>query len=165
MANNRQQSRKENATRFVTLQPDFSAFQFIVRDEKIYAEAIKQRTPNEQTDPVTYRRTHVRSDCPRYDYAGHAEVAAGCEKRRWRNDDLAGNRDNRAFHRHEQEDAGISEGADRVDQPHDCAMDHPGHYMPDRPNRTPDIFGWFRIAKQVIINNLIYFLKEQVTDE
>src|SRR5215470_17742044 len=60
MANNRQQSGKENAARFVTLQPDFSALQFVVRDEEIYAEAIKQRAPYEETDPVTYRRAQIR---------------------------------------------------------------------------------------------------------
>ena len=76
MQNNRQQSGKENAAGFVTFQPDFGALQFVVRDEEIYAEAINQRTSDEEADPVTYRRTHIRSDCPRKNDAGHAEIAA-----------------------------------------------------------------------------------------
>src|SRR5215472_3134306 len=108
MANNRQQSGKENATRFVTLQPDLSALQFVVRDEEIYAEAIKQRAPDEKTDPVTYRRAEIRSDCSRKDDAGHAEIAASREKGRRRNDDLARNRDDGTFHRHQGYDAPIT---------------------------------------------------------
>ena len=108
MPNNRQQSGKENAAGFVTRQPDFGALQFVVRDEEIYAEAVKQRTPNEEADPVTYRRAHIRSDCPRKDDAGHAEIAASREKRRRRNDDLAWNRDDRTFHSHKGDDAPIT---------------------------------------------------------
>ena len=61
-----------------------------------------------ETDPVTYRRSQIRSDGPRKDDAGHAEIALSREKRRRRNDDLARNRDDGTFHRHEGDDAPIT---------------------------------------------------------
>src|SRR5260370_19093148 len=105
--NNRQQSGKENAAGFVTFQPDFRALQFVMRDEEIYAEAVKQRTPDEEADPVTYRRAKIRSDCPRKNDAGHAEIPASRQKRCRPNHDLAWNRDDRTFHSHESDDAPI----------------------------------------------------------
>src|SRR4029077_4397322 len=100
MTNNRQQSRKENAARFVAAQPSFSPLEFSLTDKKIASPPGDEDTSNPQRNPIGYCSAKTGAECPRRDNAVHVQLSFCSKERRWRNDDFAGHWEDRTLHRH-----------------------------------------------------------------
>ena len=108
VADHRQQAREKDPAQLVTLQPSFGALEFRFVNEKIPAEARDHHPTEPKRHPITGGRAQPRAKCPRRDHAVNIQLSFRREKRRRRNHQLAGDRKDRAFHRHEQDNSDVA---------------------------------------------------------
>src|SRR5438477_12266669 len=100
MANNWEQSRKENAARFVAAEPSFSPLKFSLADKKIASPMGDEDTSKPQCNPIRYCRAKPGTECARSDNTVHVQFSFCSKERRWRNHDFAGHWEDRTLHSH-----------------------------------------------------------------
>src|SRR6202011_2958530 len=108
MANHRKQSREENPARLVTCQPVLRLLQFPRLQQNEMTIFHDQRSTNYARDPVSNGRAQIGPEGSAQNNSRETEFALRGQKcRRW-NDDLARDRKDRAFHRHQHNDAEVT---------------------------------------------------------
>jgi len=127
----RQQPRDEHAHRVVMRHPALGLLQFFRREKNEFSEAQDERATGHPRQPIHDRRAEPRAERARDDQtdlrrqAGEMKtekidaVAGPREMRGGRDDDFARQRQEGAFHRHQQHDDRITGGLERGEIPRD----------------------------------------------
>src|ERR1700730_10651739 len=132
MSDHGQKPGEENSTGFVTRQPMFRVFEFFRTNQHEPSVSDNQGPTDDSGDPVGEGRTQVRSDRPSQNHAGETEFALRSQKCGRRYNDFARHREDRAFHRHQHDDAGVT------------AVQHPAH--PNLKKMMHDLISDFGFA-------------------
>ena len=92
-------------------------FELVRRDQHIFAVLEDQRPPQVVGDEVVGIGPDQAAERAAQDGDGHVHLALEGQIAGRRHDQLARYRDDRTFHGHQQDDAGIAHGADGIQQP------------------------------------------------
>ena len=117
MAHNRQQSADECRYLAVLQKKVLHALELVRRDQYIPAVFEDQRPSQVVGDEVVGIGPDQAADCSAQYGDRHAHLALVGQIAGRRHDQFAWNRDDRTFHGHQQDDAGIAHGADGIQQP------------------------------------------------